>query len=54
MALPEELSRLDRVDGAVDAVGSGGYAVSIAVLANDEPAAVGPLHDLRVMNPPDC
>ena len=54
MALPEALCRLERVDGTVDPVGSGGFAVSRAVPANDEPKAVRPLHDLRVMHLPDC
>jgi hypothetical protein len=54
VALPEELRRFERVDRTVDAVGSGGFTVSLAVLANDEPTAVRPLHDLRVMHLPDC
>ena len=54
MALPEESCRLERVDGTVDALGSDGFAVSLAVLANDDPSAVRPLHDLRVMHLPDC
>ena len=54
MALPEESCRLERADEAVDALGSGGFVVSLAVLANDEPMVVRPLHGLRVMHLPDC
>jgi len=50
VVLPHELRHLKGFDRGVDADGRGGGVVAFAILAHDQPSAVCPLHDFRMVN----
>jgi len=50
VVLPHELRHFSGLDGRVDADGSRGLSVSLAVLTHYEPSTVGPLDDLGMVD----
>lgn len=54
MVLVHELRHLTRLYGSIDADRHRGFSVHLAVVANNQPAAIGPLHDLRMVDFAHC
>ena len=52
MVLPKTLRGLSGLDGSIDPDGRRGFAVVLAVLTNDNPSRIGPLHDLGMVDLP--
>jgi hypothetical protein len=50
VVLPHEFRHFSRVEGSVDADGRRGVPVPFAVLADDKPSTVRPLHDLGMVD----
>src|SRR5271154_679663 len=50
MVLPQELHHFSGFHGGIDADGRGGFAVLPAIVTDDHPATVGPLHDFGMVD----